>query len=117
MQKIKNEIKKHCADISHIRQTTALVQLNIKKKIKIDFNNVKKIAPFNNHSYAIKIETCKIITDPDSCNLIEHAQLHPSWMKILESRSWREASNNVMQNVADEEGGRTLQKCYNNEKD
>ena len=87
----------------------------MKEKIEIDFNNVKKLASFNNHSYAIKRETCEIIADPDSCNLMQHAQLHPSWMKILENRTWREASNNVMQNVA--EGGETLRKCYNNEKD
>ena len=66
---------------------------------------MKKLAPFNNHSYAIKRETCEIITDPDSCNLMEHAQLYPSWMKVLESRCWSEASNNVKQNVADEGGG------------
>ena len=47
---------------------------------------------------------------------MEHAQLHPSWMKVLESRSWRGANNNVTQNVAGEEGG-TLQMCYDNEKD
>ena len=76
---------------------------------------MKKLAPFNNHSYTIKRETCEIITDPDSCNLMEHARLHPSWMKILESRSWRGA-NSVMLNVADE-GGRTLRKCYNKKKD
>ena len=57
---------------------------------------MKKIAPFNNHSYALKRETCEIITDPDSCNLMEHAQLHPFWMKILESRSWRGTNNNVI---------------------
>ena len=84
----------------------------MKKKIKIDFNKVKKIAPHNNHSYAIKRESCEIVTDPDSCNFMEHAQLHPSWRKILESRSWRGANNNVMQNVADEKGG-TFQKCCN----
>ena len=76
---------------------------------------MKKLAPFSNHSYVIKRETCEIITDPDSCNLMDLAQLHPSWKKILESRSSREASNNVMQYVADEGGG-TLQK-FNNEKD
>ena len=47
---------------------------------------------------------------------MEHAQLHPSWIKILESRCWRKASNNVMHNVADEGGG-TLRKCYNSDED
>ena len=41
-QKIKDQIKDHRTDISHNRQTTALVQLNTENKIKIDFNNVKK---------------------------------------------------------------------------
>ena len=112
--KIKDWIKEHHSDISHNRQITALAQLSMKKKIKIDFNNMKELASFNN-SYAIKRETCEIITDPDSCNLVEHAQLHPSWKKILESSSCRGTKNNVMQNVADEGGG-TLRKCYN-EKD
>ena len=76
---------------------------------------MKKIAPYNNHSYTIKRESSEIVTDPVSCNFMEHAQLHPSWKKIFESNCRRGANNNVMQIFADEGGG-TLQKCYN-EKD
>ena len=115
-RKIKDRIKEYRADISHNRKTTALAQLNTEKKVKIDFNNVRKLAPFNNRSYAIKREMCEIITEPDTCNFMNHAQLHSFWIKILESRCWREASNNLMQNVADERGG-TLRKYYNNAKD
>ena len=61
-------------------------------------------APYNNHCYAIKRESCEIVTDPDLCNFMEHAQLHPSWRKILKSRR-RGANNNVTQDVADEGGG------------
>ena len=77
-QKIKDRIKEHCSNILHNIQTIALAQLYIKKKINIDFNNVKKIAPYNNHSYTIKRESCEIVTNLDSCNFMEHAQLHPS---------------------------------------
>ena len=65
----------------------------------------KKITPFNNHSYTIKRETCEIITEPNPCNLVEYAQIHPSWLKILRIRSWRGANNNVRQNVTDEGRG------------
>ena len=66
---------------------------------------MKKIALYNNHSYAIKRESCEIVTDPVSCKFMEHAQLHLSWKKILENSNWRGANNIIMQNIADEMGG------------
>ena len=76
-RKIKERIREHQNDIKQGKSNTALAQLHQKEIINIDFENVKKIAHYNNHKYALLREALEISIDANACNQIEHARFRP----------------------------------------
>ena len=78
-RKIKERIKEHQNDIKQGKSNTALAQLYRKEIIKIDFENVRKIAHYNNHKYALLREALEISIDANACNHLEHAKIPPIW--------------------------------------
>ena len=82
-RKIKERIKEHQNDIKQGKSNTALAQLYQKEIIKIDFENVKKIAHYNNHKYALLREALEISIDANACNHLEHAKIPPIWRTLI----------------------------------
>lgn len=56
MDKTKNRghNKEHKCDIQLNKSTTAIVRLNIKSPITIDFKNIEKLAGYDNSNYALR---------------------------------------------------------------
>ena len=86
-RKIKDHIKEHQNDIKFNKSITALAQLYKKEVIKIDFENVRKIAHYSNQKYALLREALEIPKDAGTCDYTEHAKIHPIWRSLIgESR-------------------------------
>ena len=75
-RKIKDCIKEHQNDVN-AKFNTALAQLHKKEIIKIDFENVRKIAHYSNQKYALLHEALEISRDAGTWNHIEHAKIYP----------------------------------------
>ena len=62
---------------------TALVQLNKKEVIKIDFVNIRKIAHYSNQKYALLLDALEVSRDTGASNYIEDAKIDPIWRSLM----------------------------------
>ena len=61
------------------QRNNSFSQINRKEDIEIDFTHIKKLSNYENHNYAFKRESIKIIAEKQCCNLMEHVLIHQSW--------------------------------------
>lgn len=85
-RKIKTRIKEHMNDIKYNKETTGLTRYNKKKELLIDFQNINKLANYNNMNYAYKREAIEILTTENTCNDTTHAIIDKRWQHMLRRR-------------------------------
>ena len=86
-RKIKERIKEHQNDIRNSKNNTAIAKLALNQNIQINFNNLKKLANYNNRTYGYCREAIEIENSREACNDTEHFSLDPEWQQILNERS------------------------------
>ena len=65
------------------KSNTALAELYKKEIIKIDFENVRKIAHYTNQKYALLMEALEISIDASAYNHLKHAKIHKIWRSLV----------------------------------
>ena len=73
-----------------------LIQFYKKEIIKIDFENIRKIAHYSNQKYALLHEALEISIDASACNHLEHAKIHPIWQSLVKGS--RDQPTNIKEN-------------------
>ena len=82
-RKIKDCIKKCQNNIKFGKSNTALAQLYKKEIIKINFENIRKIAHYSIKKYALLRVALEISIDAGACNYIKHAKIYPIWKSLI----------------------------------